>query len=111
MLAKYVTVLLVAVLTAAANLVTMTITISVSGLSRQLFGEAGISAGVIAAVFGLLLLFAAFFSAVLLVVTSSARSFKEACRRYLIPLMLISLAPRSMLAAPCPTSNFRAFCS
>jgi ABC-2 type transport system permease protein/sodium transport system permease protein len=99
LLAKYVTVLLVAVLTAAANLVTMTITISVSGLSRQLFGEAGISAGVIAAVFGLLLLFAAFFSAVLLVITSSARSFKEA-QAYLIPLMLISLAPGMLALMP-----------
>ena len=92
LLAKYVTVLLVALLTAVANLVTMTITISVSGLSQQLFGETGISAGVMAAVFGLLLLFAAFFSAVLLVITSSARSFKEA-QAYLIPLMLVSLAP------------------
>jgi sodium transport system permease protein len=99
LLAKYVTVLLVALLTAAANLVTMTITISVSGLSRQLFGEAGISAGVIAAVFGLLLLFAAFFSAVLLVITSSARSFKEA-QAYLIPLMLISLAPGMLALMP-----------
>ncbi len=99
LLAKYVTVLLVALLTAVANLVTMTITISVSGLSRQLFGDAGISAGVIAAVFGLLLLFAAFFSAVLLVITSSARSFKEA-QAYLIPLMLISLAPGMLALMP-----------
>ena len=43
-------------------------------------------------VFGLLVLFAAFFSAVLLCVTSFARSFKEA-QAYLIPLMLVSLAP------------------
>ncbi|HTI50306.1 MAG TPA: ABC transporter permease subunit/CPBP intramembrane protease [Planctomycetaceae bacterium] len=90
--AKYVAVLTVALLTAAANLFTMMITISVSGLGGLLFGEAGISPGVIAAVFGLLLLFAAFFSAVLLVITSSARSFKEA-QAYLIPLMLLALAP------------------
>ncbi len=36
---------------------------------------------------GLLVLFAAFFSAVLLCLTSFARSFKEA-QAYLIPLML-----------------------
>ena len=40
----------------------------------------------------LLLLFAAFFSAVLLSLTSFARSFKEA-QAYLIPLMLASLGP------------------
>jgi ABC-2 type transport system permease protein/sodium transport system permease protein len=97
--AKYVAVLAVALLTAAANLLTMTITLSVSGLGRLLFGEAGISPGVVAAVFGLLLLFAAFFSAVLLVITSSARSFKEA-QAYLIPLMLVSLAPGMLSLMP-----------
>jgi ABC-2 type transport system permease protein/sodium transport system permease protein len=90
--AKYVAVLMVALLTAAANLFTMMITIRVSGLGGLLFGGAGVSPGVIAAVFGLLLLFAAFFSAVLLVITSSARSFKEA-QAWLIPLMLVALAP------------------
>jgi ABC-2 type transport system permease protein/sodium transport system permease protein len=97
--AKYVAVLSVALLTAAANLLTMTITISASGMGSLLFGEAGISPGVIAAVFGLLLLFAAFFSAVLLVITSSARSFKEA-QAYLIPLMLVALAPGMLSLMP-----------
>lgn len=99
LLAKYVTVLSVALLTAAANLVAMTVTIAVSGLGPMLFGDSGISPGVIAAVFGLLLLFAAFFSAVLLVITSSARSFKEA-QAYLIPLMLASLAPGMLSLLP-----------
>jgi ABC-2 type transport system permease protein/sodium transport system permease protein len=99
LLAKYVAVLAVALLTAAANLLTMTVTIMVSGLGKALFGEAGMSAGVIAAVFGLLLLFAAFFSAVLLAITSSARSFKEA-QAYLIPLMLVSLAPGMLSLMP-----------
>ncbi|MGE5195219.1 MAG: ABC transporter permease subunit/CPBP intramembrane protease [Deltaproteobacteria bacterium] len=99
LLAKYVTVLAVALLTAAANLVTMTITIAVSGLGPVLFGESGFPAGAMAAVFGLLLLFAAFFSAVLLVVTSTARSFKEA-QAYLIPLMLVSLAPGMLSLMP-----------
>jgi sodium transport system permease protein len=40
----------------------------------------------------LLVLFAAFFSAVLLALTSFARSFKEA-QAYLVPLMLVSLVP------------------
>jgi len=92
LLAKYVAVLTVALLTAIANLTMMTVTVTVGGLGRLLFGDAGISPGVLAAVFGLLLLFAAFFSAVLLAITSSARSFKEA-QAYLIPLMLLALGP------------------
>lgn len=92
LLAKYVAVLAVALLTAIANLTMMTVTVTFGGLGRLLFGDAGISPGVLAAVFGLLLLFAAFFSAVLLAITSSARSFKEA-QAYLIPLMLLALGP------------------
>ncbi|MGQ0634492.1 MAG: ABC transporter permease subunit/CPBP intramembrane protease [Planctomycetaceae bacterium] len=97
--AKYVAVLTVALLTAAANMLTMTVTMSVSGMGKLLFGEGGLSLGVIAAVFGLLLLFAAFFSAVLLVITSCARSFKEA-QAYLIPLILVSLAPGMVSLLP-----------
>lgn len=97
--AKYVAVVTVALLTATANLATMTFTITVSGLGRLVFGEGGVSPGMIAAVFGLLLLFAAFFSAVLLVLTSFARSFKEA-QAYLIPLMLVSLAPGMLSLKP-----------
>jgi ABC-2 type transport system permease protein/sodium transport system permease protein len=99
LLAKYVAVLTVALLTAAANMLTMTVTILVGGFGKLLFGEAGISAGAIAAVFALLLLFAAFFSAVLLAVTSTARSFKEA-QAYLIPLMLVALAPGVLSLMP-----------
>jgi ABC-2 type transport system permease protein/sodium transport system permease protein len=47
----------------------------------------------------LLVLFAAFFSAVLLLITSFARSFKEA-QAYLIPLMVASLAPGFMSVMP-----------
>ena len=50
-------------------------------------------------VFGLLLLFAAFFSAVLLALTSFARTFKEA-QAYLIPLMLLSLLPGMLSLVP-----------
>ncbi|MCO6456072.1 MAG: ABC transporter permease, partial [Pirellulaceae bacterium] len=90
--AKYVAVLTVAVLTAVANLLAMTVTLTVTPWGRLLFDSAGISPLVIAQVFGLLILFAAFFSALLLAITSFARSFKEA-QAYLIPLMLVSLAP------------------
>src|SRR5262249_46219961 len=89
----------VALLTAAANLLTMTITITVSGLGRLLFGENGIAPGVVLGVFGLLLLFAAFFSALLLVLTSFARSFKAA-HAYLLPLMLAALAAGSLSLMP-----------
>ena len=47
----------------------------------------------------LLVLFAAFFSAVLLAVTSFARSFKEA-QAYLIPLMLLAMAPGFLSVMP-----------
>jgi ABC-2 type transport system permease protein/sodium transport system permease protein len=90
--AKYVSVLTVAVLTALVNLLTMLVTMQVSGLGAALFVHGDLSVLVILQLLALLLLFAAFFSAVLLAVTSFARSFKEA-QAYLIPLMLLSLAP------------------
>src|SRR5205814_8069223 len=69
------------------------------GLASALFHEGGLSLTLLAQVFALLLLFAAFFSAVLLCLTSFARSFKEA-QAYLIPLMLASLAPGIMAMMP-----------
>src|SRR5258708_38898226 len=45
LLAKYVAVLTVALLTAAANLLAMTTTILVGGFGTMLFGESGITAG------------------------------------------------------------------
>jgi len=92
LLAKYVTVLTVAVLTATVNLVSMTLTVLATGLGPLLFGDEGLTLTVVVQIFGLLVLFAMFFSAVLLAVTSFARSFKEA-QAYLIPLMLVSIAP------------------
>lgn len=89
--AKYVTVFTVAVLTALVNLVTMLMTVVLSGLGPMIFRD-GLSFGLVVQIFGLLLLFAAFFSALLLSLTSFARSFKEA-QAYLIPLMLASLGP------------------
>jgi sodium transport system permease protein len=97
--AKYIAVLSVAVLTAVVNLVAMTLTITASGLGTILFGDKGLSPQSIVAVLILLVLFAAFFSAVLLTITSFARSFKEA-QAYLIPLMVLSLAPGYMSVMP-----------
>lgn len=92
LLAKYVAVVVVAFLTALVNLTAMTITLWATGLSKSLLGEAGMDATRILQILALLVLFAAFFSAVLLCLTSFARSFKEA-QAYLIPLMLLSLGP------------------
>lgn len=99
LLAKYATVVLVATLTATVNLVSMTITILATGLGPFLFGDQGLSIAVVVQVFGLLVLFAMFFSAVLLAMTSFARSFKEA-QAYLIPLMLVSIAPGVLSMIP-----------
>lgn len=96
---KYVAVLVVALLTAAANLLMMTITLQASGLGKAVFGAAGFNAATLGSIFALLLLFAAFYAALLLVVTCTARSFKEA-QAYLIPLMLLSLAPGTLGLMP-----------
>jgi sodium transport system permease protein len=90
--AKYVAVVTVAVLTATVNVIAMLLTMQAVGLEKAIFGDAGITLKSIAGLFGLLCVFATFFSAVLLCLTSIARSFKEA-QAYLIPLMLLSLAP------------------
>jgi sodium transport system permease protein len=97
--AKYLCVFTMAVLTALINFLTMLVTLLVSGLGAQLFSEGEFSLLVIFELLALLLLFAAFFSAVLLTLTSFARSFKEA-QAYLIPLMLLSLAPGVMGMIP-----------
>jgi ABC-2 type transport system permease protein/sodium transport system permease protein len=96
--AKYVAVLTVALLTAVVNLVSMTITAHSSGLAASLFGG-GMSLGVVVKVLLLLALFAAFFSAILLALTSYARSFKEA-QAYIIPLMLLCLVPGVLCLLP-----------
>ncbi len=97
--AKYFSVVAVAVLTALVNLVCMVLTLRFSGLGRALFGDEGLTLVMLIQVLALLLLFAAFFSAVLLSLTSFARSFKEA-QAYLIPLMLASLTPGALAMMP-----------
>src|SRR3954447_23441775 len=98
LLAKYVAVLTVAILTALINLVAMTITAHSTGLAASLFGG-GMTLDVVIKVLLLLILFAAFFSAILLAITSCARSFKEA-QAYIIPLMLLCLVPGVLCLMP-----------
>lgn len=97
--AKYAAVLTVALLTAMVNLVSMVVTLSLSGLGSVLFGDAGPSFWGLLLVAGLTVLFAAFFSAVLLAITSVARSFKEA-QAYLIPVMLLAISPGVLSLMP-----------
>lgn len=96
---KYVAVVTVAVLTALVNLLGMAITLAATGMSGLVMGAGGFDPLILLQVFGLLVLFASFFSAVLLALTSFARSFKEA-QAYLIPLMLFSLAPGLLALTP-----------
>jgi ABC-2 type transport system permease protein/sodium transport system permease protein len=96
--AKYVAVLTVAILTALVNLGMMTLTLQANGLGGM-FGTGGLSASTVVSVLGLLFLYAAFFSAVLLAITSFARSFKEA-QAFIIPLMLASIAPGLLSMVP-----------
>ncbi len=99
LMAKYVAVLTVALLTAGMNLAAMSITIYSTGLASVLVQPGESILSLVVQVLGLLLLFASFFSALLLAVTSFAKSFKEA-QAYLIPLMMVTLAPGLMSLSP-----------
>jgi ABC-2 type transport system permease protein/sodium transport system permease protein len=98
LIAKYIAVLTVAVLTAMINLLAMTTTLLTSALGSQLFPE-GISATLLMQILGLMILFATFFSAIVLALTSCARSFKEA-QAYLIPVMLLAISPGLLSLMP-----------
>ncbi len=87
---KFVAVLTVALLTTTMNLISMFATLFALGLEGTVLGHVGPT--MVVQVIVLMVVFAAFFSAVLLSITSVARSFKEA-QAYLVPLMLISLTP------------------
>jgi ABC-2 type transport system permease protein/sodium transport system permease protein len=102
--AKYIAVLTVAILTALINLTAMFLTLRFSGWGKMVLGEDELQLDQVLALLGLLVLFAAFFSAVLLILTSFARSFKEA-QAYLIPLMLASLGPGAAGMIPGLTLN------
>ena len=91
LLAKYAAVLAVALLTAVINLGHGGALLVLGGVPF-LFAS-GLAVVLLALeVLGLVVLFAAFFAAVLLTLTSATRSFKEA-QAYLIPLMLLALIP------------------
>ncbi len=96
---KFIAVFSVAILTALANLLAMVVTIYTLGLDELIFGSQSLSPLTFVVIFLLLLVLAAFFSAVLLGMTSFARSFKEA-QAYLIPLMLIAFAPGLLSLTP-----------
>ncbi|MFT7641257.1 MAG: sodium transport system permease protein [Pirellulaceae bacterium] len=99
LLAKYVAVLVVALLTATVNLIAMTAAVYFSGLGQALFREGDLTLATFGIVGMLLVVFACFFSALLLAITSIARSFKEA-QAYLIPLMLFSISPGMIALVP-----------
>lgn len=99
LLAKYSAVVTVSLLTALANLLAMTITLWASGMGRVIFGQATLSVAMVGQVLALLILFTTFFSALLLAITSFARSFKEA-QAYLIPVMLLALTPGVLSLLP-----------
>ncbi|QDV63147.1 ABC transporter permease subunit/CPBP intramembrane protease [Crateriforma conspicua] len=100
LMAKYIAVVTVALLTAIANLTAMFTTLWAGGLLPLLTGDDhSIGPVTVLQILALLVLFSCFFSALLLSLTSFARSFKEA-QAYLIPIMLLSLAPAMVSLLP-----------
>lgn len=99
LMAKFFAVWTVAIFTAALNLLGMAMTVWTFQFEKILLGPGGFSPLVILKIFGLLVLFSAFFSALMLAVTSVARSFKEA-QAYLIPIILLSMGPGLMAMNP-----------
>lgn len=99
LLAKYVAVLFVILLTGLVNLIAMAATVYALQLERQLFGDDGFSGLLALRMLLVLVVFGMFYASMLLAITSAARSFKEA-QAYLIPLMLMSLAPGLAVLLP-----------
>lgn len=97
--AKYIAVVTVALLTAIANLLAMFTTLWFGGLLPLLTGGSSFPWLAVLQILGLLILFSGFFSALLLSLTSFAKSFKEA-QAYLIPVMLLSLTPGMLSLMP-----------
>ncbi len=99
LMAKFFAVWTVAIFTALLNLLGMALTVWTFQFEKILLGPNGFSLLVILKIFGLLVLFSAFFSALMLAVTSFARSFKEA-QAYLIPVILLSMGPGLLAMNP-----------
>lgn len=97
--AKYVAVVTVTLLTGLMNLLSMGVTLYALQLDKSLLGESGFTIVLAGKLFLALAAFALFYSAVLLLLTSSARSFKEA-QAYLIPLLLLSIVPGFVMFIP-----------
>ena len=104
LLAKYVAVVTVTLLTGAMNLLAMFTTVLAMQLETVLLGASGLSLALAGKLALVLAVFALFYSALLLALTGSTRSFKEA-QAYLIPLMLLSISPGLMLLTPGWTLN------
>lgn len=98
-LAKFIAVVFVTFMTGLMNLIAMCITVYVLQLEQTLFGASGITPLLILQLLVVLITFAIFYSSMLLVLTSSARSFKEA-QAYLVPLLLLSIAPGLVILLP-----------
>jgi len=99
LLAKFVAVFTVTLLTGLMNLLAMSVTLYALQLDRTLLGEQGLTLLLGLKLLLILAAFGLFYSAVLLLLTGSARSFKEA-QAYLIPLLLLSLAPGLVILLP-----------
>lgn len=99
LLAKYIAVVTVTMLTGAMNLIAMSVTLYALQLDQTLLGDGGFTFGLLLKLFLVLTAFALFYAAVLLLLTSSAKSFKEA-QAYLIPLLLLSIAPGLVILMP-----------
>ncbi|WP_166822327.1 ABC transporter permease subunit/CPBP intramembrane protease [Thalassoroseus pseudoceratinae] len=99
LIAKFTAVLTVTLMTGLMNLIAMTATVFALSLETTLFGEQGLTLALAGQLFWVLFVFAVFYSSVLLVLTSSAKSFKEA-QAYLIPLLLVSLTPGLIIFLP-----------
>ena len=99
LMAKYVAVLTVTLLTGLMNIFAMSVTVYALQMEKTLFGETGLTLLLIVRLFSMLFLFSLFYSAILLLVTSSARSFKEA-QALLIPVMLMTIAPGLVIMMP-----------
>jgi len=99
LLAKFVAVVTVTMLTGVMNLIAMFVTLYSLQLDTALLGPSGFTFSLAVKLFCVLFAFGLFYSAILLFLTSSARSFKEA-QAYLIPLLLLSIGPGLIVLMP-----------
>lgn len=99
LLAKFCAVVTVTMLTGLINLLAMSVTLYALQLDVALLGPSGFTLTLGLKLLLALSAFALFYSAVLLLLTSSARSFKEA-QAYLIPLLLLSIGPGLVILMP-----------